>query len=576
MTVPFLLCVLFPLALVAHAWLTRHHAVGETWVSRLVEWPSRTFVSWGLVACVACVVAATTFAVLHQEVPGALDDAFISYRYAKNLAFGHSLTWNPGEAPSEGYTNLLLVLLVTPVIRFGGDPLLATRVLSGIAALGMVALIFHLVRREHTVSRATAALIALGVFPASTTPELVMLGLETMLFASTLLLAYVLSERFFEQDESKWMLRAGGVSFLALLLRPEAIFLPIAIVVGVTVTEWPNRERLRRVVTLLTLSFAVPLVLYLLWKLWYFGSIVPNPALVKMPGHGLTRPRGVTSVSNFVMSHGKLILLASLGFPFLNARTRGPLVASLVVAAYLLFYLRVDTLMDMNQRFLYPAFPFLLVLTFPALATFTERFLAWRQLAGIRFGLGLLVYMLVFYGNPGEALRRAAHWRQRETDDMQTVSALLTHIGIELGKYPKVADVTLGNTDAGLIPYFSGARQLDMAGLVTRFIATHKDVNVSADYFFSQHPDLVIVRTEASGKLINYEHGVLGDYTRWAHHPAWNDYVEEGAANAGPRFALHFFIRQHGPHAADLEEIVRLRLAQEGVPKVDTVMGTAR
>ena len=32
------------------------------------------------------------------------DDAFITYRYAKNLATGHGLTWNVHERPTEGYT----------------------------------------------------------------------------------------------------------------------------------------------------------------------------------------------------------------------------------------------------------------------------------------------------------------------------------------------------------------------------------------------------------------------------------------------------------------------------------------
>ena len=35
------------------------------------------------------------------------DDAMISMRYARNLAHGHGLVWNPGEKPVEGITNLL-------------------------------------------------------------------------------------------------------------------------------------------------------------------------------------------------------------------------------------------------------------------------------------------------------------------------------------------------------------------------------------------------------------------------------------------------------------------------------------
>ena len=34
------------------------------------------------------------------------DDAFISFRYAANLAHGRGLVWNPGERV-EGYTNFL-------------------------------------------------------------------------------------------------------------------------------------------------------------------------------------------------------------------------------------------------------------------------------------------------------------------------------------------------------------------------------------------------------------------------------------------------------------------------------------
>jgi hypothetical protein len=35
------------------------------------------------------------------------DDAFISFRYARNLADGYGLVWNPGGEPTQGYTNFL-------------------------------------------------------------------------------------------------------------------------------------------------------------------------------------------------------------------------------------------------------------------------------------------------------------------------------------------------------------------------------------------------------------------------------------------------------------------------------------
>ena len=40
------------------------------------------------------------------------DDAFISFRYARNLATGHGLVFNPGFERVEGYTNFLWVLML--------------------------------------------------------------------------------------------------------------------------------------------------------------------------------------------------------------------------------------------------------------------------------------------------------------------------------------------------------------------------------------------------------------------------------------------------------------------------------
>jgi hypothetical protein len=42
-----------------------------------------------------------------------LDDAYISYRYAQNLAQGNGLVFNRGERV-EGYSNFLHVLMMTP------------------------------------------------------------------------------------------------------------------------------------------------------------------------------------------------------------------------------------------------------------------------------------------------------------------------------------------------------------------------------------------------------------------------------------------------------------------------------
>jgi len=43
-----------------------------------------------------------------------IDDAGITYAYAKNLANGYGLVSQPGVPPVEGYSNFLWLLLITP------------------------------------------------------------------------------------------------------------------------------------------------------------------------------------------------------------------------------------------------------------------------------------------------------------------------------------------------------------------------------------------------------------------------------------------------------------------------------
>ena len=50
-----------------------------------------------------------------------LDDAFISFRYARNLLEGNGLVWNPGERV-EGYSNFLWVLELAGIWAATGVP----------------------------------------------------------------------------------------------------------------------------------------------------------------------------------------------------------------------------------------------------------------------------------------------------------------------------------------------------------------------------------------------------------------------------------------------------------------------
>src|SRR5262245_35741540 len=110
-----------------------------------------------------------------------VDDAFISYRYARNLAAGHGLVYNPGERV-EGYTNFLWTVLISGALRLGWDAEFAGRALGVLSSLGLLATILWYVAK--TVE-SPAALWVAPVFLAIS-PGLAVWatgGLETPLFA---------------------------------------------------------------------------------------------------------------------------------------------------------------------------------------------------------------------------------------------------------------------------------------------------------------------------------------------------------------------------------------------------------
>ena len=66
--------------------------------------------------------------------PHTVDDAYISYRYARNLARGLGLVYNEGER-IEGYTNFLWTVLLGAGIKLGLDPESFAKVLGAGFAL---------------------------------------------------------------------------------------------------------------------------------------------------------------------------------------------------------------------------------------------------------------------------------------------------------------------------------------------------------------------------------------------------------------------------------------------------------
>lgn len=150
------------------------------------------------------------------------DDAFISFRYAKNFASGDGLVFNPGEKV-EGYTNFLWVMILSLFSMIGIAPEQMAPILSIAFSIGLLAIFIHFNRRwfssginDYFIYIAPLFLVLNRTYAVWTTG-----GLETALFS---ILVFAAIASLVESSKDSRNLHRSAVLFsLAALTRPEGI-----------------------------------------------------------------------------------------------------------------------------------------------------------------------------------------------------------------------------------------------------------------------------------------------------------------------------------------------------------------
>ena len=122
------------------------------------------------------------------------DDAFISFRYAKNWAMGYGLRYNLGpQQPEEGYSNFLWVAVCAVLEYLGLDVTFWAPMLGFACGSFLLYLVLRTLRRDFSMKLGVAFLITLGLglFPPYALWSTG--GLGTMAFSlSTFAAAYFL------------------------------------------------------------------------------------------------------------------------------------------------------------------------------------------------------------------------------------------------------------------------------------------------------------------------------------------------------------------------------------------------
>ncbi len=296
------------------------------------------------------------------------DDAFISLRYARNIAEGLGVVFNPGDR-LEGYTNFLWILLSVPAFWLGVDPLTWVKVLASVFAQGGLFLCWFAARFFGGDRWDGYTLVAPALWASSSSVVLWSQGgleppLMALLCSGGTLLAMMLWSRTADTDPDCRALAIGSAVLLAAagFTRPDAhAFFILA--GGMALIDVIRRRSLSRWWLLWAGIVIAILAPYHLWRFAYFGDLFPNTMYVKASAGPEVWARGrafVASLWGFNVNAG----VFGLALVSLIGRTRwGAKIWGVGVAAFFMLYMVKIGRDEMKWfRLFLPLYPLVLAL----------------------------------------------------------------------------------------------------------------------------------------------------------------------------------------------------------------------
>lgn len=425
------------------------------------------------------------------------EDAFISFRYAANLAGGHGLAWNPGTPPVEGYTNFLWVLLSSLAIAVGLEVTVFAQVAGLVAGLLILAYTYLFAVRLLRLSP-SAALIPCGLLaisgPLATWASS---GMETALFT---LLVLAACYHFIGG-----MSRRGRVRYLSPLLllaatltRPEGLLFAVVLFAMTGVLNGADPKARRGSTVLPFLVYLIPLIAYVVWRASYFGDWLPNTYYAKVGGSPYRFIRGLVYAGAFfvyfVLPFAPIVLLYAVRRKH-TSRRRGlehafhndPALRVCVVLClvYTLYIVYVGGDYMAMYRFFVPVLPFFYL----AAGSLSARMLARDGSAPPHSPalpaalLFLAAVVTAAHSTPIDSRlfpkppRQHGHYAGVKTERWHV--ARLSLIGHFFRSYRQSTDESLATDAIGAISFYSGLKVYGFHGLVDKHIARRQSAGAT-------------------------------------------------------------------------------------------------
>lgn len=452
-----------------------------------------------------------------------IDDAYITFRYAENLATCGALTWNIGEPPVEGYTGVALPAVLAMLHKLGLSTIIASKAIGLVAYFGGAFFVWLILHRLH-VRDWQVVVTLLYYFCAPFLYVHAWSGLETLAFSTTILACIGYLDVCLNAAESS----ARKEMYLALLLllagliRPEGVVLAMISLMVLAYAKVRAGHPKWSSVFRSVFYYGLPAMVYFGWRWKYYGELLPNTFYAKVyDGIYPVNPSTVSSLLAFIIDYGLRFLIIALALHlaghelsaqqliFANrsviTRIRLLFIASIVFLSIITVqYLRSNLVQNLSYRFFVPYYVLFLIGFGCALARGSTafKFLSFEtparpvQRLAVFIAVGMMIWQAIaslsFYKK--EAAWVAAYQRLLNEEHIP--------IGFWLKEHLQPWQRLIVVEDAGAIPYISGLQTVDFGRLNDRYLARMRRTPIEvANYFFAQNADALVFNSTVQDQV---------------------------------------------------------------------------
>ncbi len=487
-------------------------------------------------------IIAATYAILNVNFSlPPFEDAAILMRYALHFSSGYGVVWNIGEAPVDGATDFLFMVVVGLFSKTGLSIESSVRIITLVSHFATIFLIYYTIIKLEKGSRTIAGFSAI-YFSLGPGFYLIAAGFGTSFFVLFSAINFYYVIKIILNETKNDFLFFSFSSLITSLIRPEGLILTVLMLASII--NMKGFKSSKKVVSTFTIIFLVIGGVYFVWRWNYFGYPLPNPFYVKGGGKIFLSSLKVSVFNAFTLS---LPFLVFFVFGLFSPTTRRIAFSLLVpIIGFISAFSLLNNDMNFSFRFQYASLPLILMSWYPLTYSIRNKFdfTVWKKKNIFQ---NILIWFLIVTVTLGSLLYIVDTGHEKYFHDGRFDIAKC------LSKY-KNKNYTLATTEAGLLSFYSGWKSIDTWGLNDKWIA-HNGM-VTEAYLYKYKPQLIVFH--ASFTPLSMKKMKIGKWHEMTlilkKYAEENNYILAAAYGVDKTESFYYYVKKDFTHS---DEIVK-------------------